>query len=83
MGVSTSVPGVVSGAPVTGQAAELAEHFRAVNDEVIAFVQGCSAEQWRGRTHDEDWPLAAGGMHIALGHLSSRRGCTGSPRDCR
>ncbi len=64
-----SVPGVVSGAPSMGQAAELAEQFRAVNDEVIAFVQGCSAEQWKLRTREEDWPLAAGGMHIALSHL--------------
>lgn len=47
----------------------LAAQLRAVNDEVVAVVSSCSAQQWQRRTAEEGWSLAAAGMHIAVSHL--------------
>lgn len=53
-----------------GQAgAALVDDFRAVNNEVVALVESCSAQQWQRRTVEEGWLLAASGMHIAVSHL--------------
>ncbi len=51
------------------EGAALAARFRAVNDEVVALVASCSAEHWQRRTREEEWPVAAAGMHIAVSHL--------------
>lgn len=45
----------------------LAEHLRKFNDEVKAFVEACSDEDWR-RTTAEDWTVGVVARHIGAGH---------------
>ena len=47
------------------RAAALAARVDAVNDEVIAFAQRCSREEWRRTTTDEQWPVGVVCRHIA------------------
>lgn len=47
------------------RAARLAEQLEEVNGEVIAFADGCSAEEWRRITNDEQWQVGVVCRHIA------------------
>ncbi len=49
----------------TSRAAQYADQFAAVNDEVIALVTGCTGEQWRLRCVDEERSVAVVAHHIA------------------
>ena len=62
--VFSNVPISSSGEAKAGQG--LAAQLRIVNDEVVAFVQGCSPQQWQGSSRDEGWPVAVAAMHIAF-----------------
>jgi uncharacterized damage-inducible protein DinB len=47
------------------RATDDAAQFAAINDEVIAAVEGCTAEQWRQPSTSEGWSVAAVAHHIA------------------
>ena len=51
------------------QAKELAERLGKFNEEVIAFVNKCTDEDWR-KTSWEDWPVGVVARHIGAGHFS-------------
>ena len=52
------------------RAIALADNFTAFNNEVIAFVEGCSDEDWWQTTEAEGWTVAAVCRHIASGHYA-------------
>ena len=57
----SNVPISSSGEAKAGQG--LAAQLRIVNDEVVAFVQGCSPQQWQGSSRDEGWLVAVVAQH--------------------
>lgn len=50
------------------EAHALATRFRAVNDELIAILEGCSPRQWQARCLDEDRPVGVVAHHVAGAH---------------
>jgi uncharacterized damage-inducible protein DinB len=44
---------------------ELASRFGSVNDELVALLESCSADDWRARCADEKWPVCAVAHHVA------------------
>ncbi len=48
---------------------ELAERIRTFNDEVIAFVEQCSVEQWQKVCAWEEWSVGVTARHIGAGHF--------------
>lgn len=46
--------------------ATAASRFRAVTDEVITLVEGCSDSEWKMSSAGENWPLCAVAHHIAI-----------------
>jgi hypothetical protein len=42
----------------------LAEQFQQANAGAIAYVVGCSDEEWRARSRDEGWPVGFVAWHI-------------------
>jgi hypothetical protein len=53
------------------RANELAEHFKTFNNEVIAFVENCSDENWKMVCSGEQWPVAVVARHIAASHYGT------------
>ena len=53
------------------RATDLAERFRAFNDELIAFVKSCSDEDWRKVCPGEQWPVGVVVRHIAAAHYGA------------
>ena len=52
-----------------GQRAEvLAERFERANEELIAFVERCSAEEWAARSELLGWTVGAIVHHLAVDH---------------
>jgi len=49
----------------TTRAAERIAQLEAVNDEVAATVESCTAEEWSRVTAEEGWTVAATAHHIA------------------
>jgi hypothetical protein len=56
---------------MTTQAQELAERLRAFNEEVIAFVQSLSEEEWRRTCESEKWSVGVVARHVGVGHYAS------------
>jgi hypothetical protein len=54
---------------VTSAAETFAAELTAVNDEAIAFVDGCKDEQWTTSVAGENWPVGVVLHHIAVSHL--------------
>ena len=52
------------------EAGILADAVRAVNAEVIEFVEGCPPGAWTQRTAEEGWTLSMAAAHIAIAHLA-------------
>jgi uncharacterized damage-inducible protein DinB len=50
---------------VSSATAGFAAQFAAVNDELIALVEGCDDEQWQASSVGEGWTLAAVAHHAA------------------
>lgn len=48
------------------RADQLVTEFRAVNDDLIASVAGCSDEQWQRHSGAEGWSVAAVAHHVAI-----------------
>ena len=53
------------------RAKELSERFMSFNNEVIAFVEKCSDENWEKVCSGEKWPVGVVARHIAAGHYSA------------
>ena len=53
------------------RAKELSERFMSFNNEVIAFVEKCSDENWEKVCSSEKWPVGVVARHIAAGHYSA------------
>jgi len=54
-----------------GRAEELAERLRAFNNEVIAFVEKCTEEDWRKLCAWEEWTVGVTARHIGAGHYGA------------
>jgi hypothetical protein len=55
-----------------GQAAtKLAERLRAFSAGVIAFVEGCTDENWRKVCVQEGWSVGVTARHIGAGHFEA------------
>jgi hypothetical protein len=50
---------------------ELVERFTAFNQELIAFVDNCSDENWRKVCSSEEWTVGVVAHHVAAGHLGA------------
>jgi hypothetical protein len=53
------------------RAEELSERFMSFNNEVIAFVEKCSDENWKKICSGEQWPVGVVARHIAAGHYGA------------
>ena len=53
------------------RAKKLSERFKGFNNEVIAFVENCSDENWEKVCSGEKWPVGVVARHIAAGHYSA------------
>ena len=52
-------------------ATKLADRIRAFNDQVIAFVEQCTSEQWQKICAWEEWPVGVTARHIGAGHFEA------------
>lgn len=52
------------------KAGSLKDAFERMNNSIIAFVEGCSPEDWKKATAEENWPVGIVARHIADGHYS-------------
>jgi len=50
---------------------DLAERFKALNNEMIAFVENCSDENWRKVCPGEQWPVGVVARHVAASHFGA------------
>ena len=53
------------------RAIELAERFKAFNEELIEFVRNCTDEGWRKVCPGERWPVGVVARHIAASHYGA------------
>jgi hypothetical protein len=56
---------------MSDRAKNLAERLRAFNAEIIAFVEGCSEQNWKKACAKEEWPVGVTARHIACGHFEA------------
>jgi hypothetical protein len=52
-------------------AKSLAERLKAFSDDVIAFVEACSDNNWRRICASEDWSVGVTARHIGAGHFKA------------
>jgi hypothetical protein len=50
------------------RATELAQRFLSFNNNMIAFVENCSEENWKKVCPGEQWPVGVVARHVAAGH---------------
>jgi hypothetical protein len=50
------------------RATALAERFLSFNNDMIAFVENCSEENWKKVCSGEQWPVGVVARHVAAGH---------------
>ena len=53
------------------RAIDLAERFRAFNNELIGFVEKCSDENWRKVCPGEQWSVGVVARHITASHYGA------------
>jgi hypothetical protein len=53
------------------RANDLAERFKAFNNELIGFVENCSDENWRKVCPGEQWSVGVVARHIAASHFGA------------
>ena len=53
------------------QAKDLAERLSAFNNDLLAFVDNCSEEDWRKVCSGEGWTVGVVAHHVAAGHCGS------------
>ena len=51
------------------RAKELAESFMSFNNDMVAFVENCSEENWKKVCPGEQWPVGVVARHVAAGHF--------------
>jgi uncharacterized damage-inducible protein DinB len=56
---------------MTQRAKELAARFTTFNDQVIAFVENCSDEDWQKVCAGEEWTVGVVAHHLAAGHYGA------------
>ena len=49
----------------------LTERFKALNHEMIAFVENCSDENWRKACPGEQWTVGVVARHVAASHFGA------------
>ena len=50
---------------------DFTERFKALNNEMIAFVENCSDENWRKVCPGEQWPVGVVARHVAASHFGA------------
>ena len=53
------------------RATDLAESFKAFNNEMIGFVENCSDENWRKVCTGEHWSVGVVARHVAASHYGA------------
>jgi hypothetical protein len=56
---------------MSSQAKELTERFKAFNNEIIAFVEKCSDEEWKKICPGEELPIGVVASHVAKRHYGA------------
>jgi len=56
---------------MNSNATALADRIRAFNEEVIAFVEQCTSEQWQKVCAWEEWTVGVTARHIGAGHFEA------------
>ena len=64
-------PAIYREAPISDRAKRLAERLRAFNADIMAFVEGCSEQDWKKACQEEEWPVGVTARHIAAGHFEA------------
>lgn len=49
-------------------AEDLSERLEALNNELIAFVEKCTQNDWHKICQPEDWPVGVTARHVGAGH---------------
>jgi hypothetical protein len=52
------------------RAKEISERIRGFSDNVIAFVESLSEDDWRKVCESEEWPVGATAYHLGAGHFA-------------
>lgn len=55
---------------MSDRAKNLSERFKAMNDDIIAFIQTCGDEKWTRICKPEDWSIGVTARHIAADHYA-------------
>ena len=56
---------VIAESTLPARSERFATQFQDANDEMVAFVERCTAEQWRQACNGEGWPVAVVAHHVA------------------
>jgi len=56
---------------MSSQAKDLTERFKALNNEMIGFVEKCSDEEWKKICSDEKLPVGVVAIHVAIRHYGA------------
>ena len=56
---------------MSSQAKELTERFKALNNEIIAFVEKCSDVEWKEICPEEKLPVGVVASHVAIRHYGA------------
>ena len=52
------------------RAKEITERIKSFSDNVMAFVEGLSEDDWRKVCKSEEWPVGATAYHLGAGHFA-------------
>ena len=52
------------------RAKEISERIKDFSDNVIAFVESLSEDDWRKVCESEEWPVGATAYHLGAGHFA-------------
>ncbi len=64
---------VLAESPVATRSERFADQFKAVNDELIALVEGCTPDEWRRTSAEEGWYVGVVAHHIASSSPAFRK----------
>jgi hypothetical protein len=53
---------------MSNRAQELSNRLTNFNNDIIAFVEDCSDDNWKKTCEGEQWPVGVVARHIAAGH---------------
>jgi len=52
------------------RAKEISERIKSLSDNVMAFVESLSEDDWRKVCESEEWPVGATAYHLGAGHFA-------------